>query len=670
MTALALNFSDIVEKQLLPSLHQAYNSLFAAADQAILTLAAKAKVNKEQNRYYEAAQNLRIVRFEVIEFFTEYLMGNATTNTAQSDTVIDKSHIESLAKLLSVKPREYQADTELAAALLDSNKRLAMIDDALVNPLMPVEFVNYFLFSLSKVELDVHTKMLVLRMFERHLYSRLINYVAKLNDALVEKGVLPELYTQPGELSYSVNALVDKALSAEDQNTFKAEHLAISGVLDELQADDVETLWSVLDDVNKADAWQAFMMPRDILEDLANHGIDFSDLSAQEKMLIDKIPLVAEIFSQLGSNKALPTLARAMLKALLLPYTRIALSDESFFKKESHPARLLLREVVELCEAWEPKLIQLEQDSLYMLLLKIVQAFIEVERIAKFDYQSLQFDLLAYREARRQKQELSSQRYVDSAYGVQIAERARDDVDKLINEKLAGKRVPYSAYKFIQEAWGHVLYVHAMNTGVNSKLWNDAVNTIDTLMATFRPASSYNTRGELLVQLPALLRELRDGLSAIDMQKSTINLWFDELEQAHKTLAISIGGDLEENPLDLLNVANDKMVNVDPVKKNTEEEPVSQVLQDEKAELILDNISQGVWFNWNRPEGVIRCQLAAIIKHADKYIIVERSGQKLAELLRRELVVKLQTQEIEIVQSGAIFDKTLASIIDDIRATR
>ncbi|MCK5880773.1 MAG: DUF1631 family protein, partial [Sinobacterium sp.] len=85
---------------------------------------------------------------------------------------------------------------------------------------------------------------------------------------------------------------------------------------------------------------------------------------------------------------------------------------------------------------------------------------------------------------------------------------------------------------------------------------------------------------------------------------------------------------------------------------------------------LLKNISQGVWFNWHRPEGVVRCQLAAIIKHADKYIIVDRSGSKLAELLKRELVIKLQTTEMDIVHSGAVFDKTLAAVIDDIRTTR
>ena len=663
MTHHALNFSSLIEQQLLPSLHNAYNALFAAADQAILTLAAKSLVNKEQNRYYEAAQNLRIVRFEVIENFSNCLKGEASIAAKQ----VDQNHSESLYELLSVKPEEYQADTELAAALLDCNKRLAELDNKVINPLMPVEFVRYFLYALSLADLNVHTKMLVLRMFERHLYSHLISYVAQLNDALVEQGVLPELHTQPGDLSYSVNALVDKALSEGDELSRSAGG-DIMGTLDELQVDDVERLWEVLDDENKADAWQSFMLPRNIIDDLKNCGIYPDQPSSQEQMQLDKIPLVATIFNQLANSSALPSLAKAMLKALLLPYTRIALSDDSFFKKESHPARLLLREIVELCEVWEPKLSALEQDNLYQLLLKIVQAFVEVERIAKFDYQTLQFELLAYREAQRQKQERSGQRYVDSAYGAQMSERARDDASKLINDKLIEKRLPYSAYKFIQEAWGHVLYVHAMNTGVNSKQWLNAVHTLDRFMNTFKPADQYANRGDLLVLLPALLRELRDGLSSIDMKTSDINHWFDELEQAHKALAVNIGGELNDNPIELLATAS---AHIDD--KNTSASPEAKAqepLHDEKTDALLKNISQGVWFNWHRPEGVVRCQLAAIIKHADKYIIVDRSGSKLAELLKRELVIKLQTTEMDIVHSGAVFDKTLAAVIDDIRTTR
>lgn len=663
MTQSSINFSALLEKQLMPSLHHAYNSLFAAADQAILTLAAKASVNKEQNRYYEAAQNLRIVRFEVIAHFSAFFLEGLTPTTAPN---VDHSHAQSLYALLSIKPSEYQADTALAAALLDVNKRLNTLGADIVNPLMPEEFVHYFLQALAWVELDVHTKMLVLRMFERHVYSRLINFVAKLNDGLVEQGVLPALHTQPGSLSYSVNALVDKTLS-ETNGHLLHHHRKMNNALDELQADDVEKLWDVLDDNNKADAWQSFMLPRNILDDLKEHDAYPDNPSAEEQMLLDKIPLVAEIFHQLTNSSTLPSLSKAMLKALLLPYTRIALLDESFFRNESHAARLLLREIVELCEAWEPKLVSLEQDNLYRLLLNIVQAFVEVERLDKFDYQTLQFELLAYREAQRQKQAQSSQRYVDSAYGAQIAERARDDVGKLIADKLNHQRLPYSAYKFVQEAWGHVLYVHAMNTGVNSEPWRDAEATLDALIATFKPAHAYENRAQLLILLPSLLRELRDGLSAIDMNKLLINQWFDELESAHKTLAMSIGGVLNDNPLELLEMASAKMYEEEERVAPDNETPI---LDNDKAEAILDNISQGVWFNWHRPEGQIRCQLAAIIKHADKYILVERSGQKLGELLKRELVIKLQTQELEIVQTGVVFDKTLASVIDDIRTTR
>ena len=669
MTHTSLNFSSLIEQQLLPSLHYAYNSLFAAADQAILTLAAKAKVNKEQNRYYEAAQNLRIVRFEVIDHFSSALMGNPSDilSDKAASVATDQHHSDSLQAMLSIKPAEYQADSELAAVLLDSNKRLAELDDQLTNPLMPVQFVQYFLQALSLVDLDIHTKMLVLRMFERHLYSNLVNYVAKLNDALVEQGILPDLYTQPGDRSYSVNAIVDKALS-KDKSVDGAGYAIIS-VLEDLQADDVEKLWDILEDKNKIDAWQLFMLPRDILADLQERGVYPDSPSTHEQMLFDKIPLVAEIFNQLANNVALPTLAKAMLKALLLPYTRIALSDDAFFNQASHPARLLLREVIEVCEAWAPKLDSLDEDSLYQLLLKMVQAFVESERLEFFDYQAVQFDLLAYRESQRQKQERSSQRYVDSAYSTQIAERARDDVDQLIQGQLAGKRLPYAAYKFIQEAWGNVLYVHAMNAGVNSKPWLDDVHTLQLLLSTLKPANEYESRSDLLVLLPTLLRKLREGLSAIDMNKSIINHWFDELEQAHKTLAISIGGELSDNLLETLGVSNEQ--SPDSLhKEETVAVSGAEPVQDEKSEALLENITQGVWFNWNRPEGAVRCQLAAIIKHADKYIIVDRSGKKMAELLKRELVIKLQTTEMEVVQSGAMFDKTLASVIDDIRTTR
>jgi hypothetical protein len=325
---------------------------------------------------------------------------------------------------------------------------------------------------------------------------------------------------------------------------------------------------------------------------------------------------------------------------------------------------------------WQPELAFIEQDVFYQLMVKVVQAFVELERVDRFDYQSLQLDILAFSEQQKLQQEKLTQRYSDNAFGAEISARARAEVNTLVQQKITSKPLPFAAAKFIQEVWSDVLYVQAMNSGVNSTAWQASTHILDKLLATFKPAHEYQSRAEFLLLLPALLKALRNSLTEINMEKSLINDWFSQLEQAHKTLAGSIDGDVSDHVFNVLEIAKNTAdtPQVDDgalVSEASEEAAAALKLEhDEKISALLDNISQGVWFNWNQPESSVRCQLAAIIKHTDKYIIVDRAGAKIAELLKRELATKLQTFEMEVIQSGSAFDKSLASVIDDIRATR
>jgi len=680
-----LSFSALFDRAVLPSIQQAFSALFQAADQAILQLALKSPINKEQNRYFEAAQNLRIIRFEIMEqFFLQLRSGSEREGHAQFSP--DLQHQQSLRELLSIKPEQYQADPNLAAGFADCEARvqhISNVDERFINPLQPVQFVQAFLQTVAALDLDVHSKMLVLRLFEVHLYGNLVSFLAKLNDAMAEEGILPSLSTaaSEGDLNYSVNAVVDKVERAlADAPVSGGDKLELAqgacySALEELQADDVERLWQVLDAENKVDAWQDFLMPQDLMQSLINNGLKVEVLSSQERLVLDRLPLLEQLFDQFVENPALSTLAKAMLRALQLPYARLVVLDSSFFQNDNHPARLLLREINLLCETWEPKSANLSQDNFYLLLQDIVQQFVEAERIHLLDYHAMQVNLLTYREAKRQKQLAQSQRLHDDAYTAQLTERARQDALSLINEKLKGRKLPFSASKFIQEAWGHVLYVHAIKSGLDSATWLEAVANLDALLDSFAPDKPYQNRSELLVKLPSILRSIREQLVNIEMDKQQINSWFAELEQAHKALAVSIGGELSANPLVLLEQASADLDSTTPTEQVMAEpakhkQAIETKALSETAKQLLDNITQGVWFNWNRPEGQLRCQLAAILKHIDTYVLIDRSGKKVANLLERELIIKLQSHEIEVVHSGAKFDKTLASVIGDIRGDK
>lgn len=105
---------------------------------------------------------------------------------------------------------------------------------------------------------------------------------------------------------------------------------------------------------------------------------------------------------------------------------------------------------------------------------------------------------------------------------------------------------------------------------------------------------------------------------------------------------------------------------------NVPEEPVIAEIQVDPQHLALvNNITQGTWFEMQGEAGEkYRCRLAAIIRSVGKYIFVNRSGMKVAEESRESLAIALQTKRLTILDDGMLFDRALEAVIGTLREKR
>jgi hypothetical protein len=160
------------------------------------------------------------------------------------------------------------------------------------------------------------------------------------------------------------------------------------------------------------------------------------------------------------------------------------------------------------------------------------------------------------------------------------------------------------------------------------------------------------------------------------MDNDVIDSLFNDLEEAHKTLAVAIGGGVEENTLDILQKASEQEAAPLEITEDSASEESQEAQQEDEEQAkrdlseLLKTIEAGMLLNWHRPDGVVRCRMAAFIKHTGKYILTDRSGAKMAELLEKDMAQKLSTREIEPFESLAAFDQTLESVIGGMREKR
>ncbi len=686
----------LCEDSFIPVMNSALQQVFRAADTAIIQLARDAEANDDQNRYFEAVQALRIVKPELIAHFGERLLMPLNPRAA-AELPVDVEHVNSLQKLLSINVEAWRADTPLAAAIFDLQQRLATVDKKLENPLSPEHVVNSFLQSLGETKVDINTKMLMLRMFEVQLYSRLERYVRLANDALSAQGILPDLDTEPSEAMASMNALVEEALGQEVDGDAQPEVNMFSTALADLQANDVESRESML---GSAVILACKKKPeiRNLAKELLQQKLLQAELSNKMQMQMDKVELVGKLFQFIMDDNNLPLEARALLVGLQLPYARIAVADPALLQSNKHPAKALLNELIHVCASWQPERNKLEDDELFKKISHTVRLFIEAERIESIPFQECLFEYLAFGERQRQKNAIATQRLMDSQLGAEVADTVREAVNTILEKKIGTAKIPGAVRRIFDEGWNNVLYMTALQKGLAGAEWQQSVKVVDDLLRSVQFASAFNSRYDFIIQLPPLLKSLRKGLVSIDLSSTLINQLFSDLEEEHKKIAKAIKGDFADlERLGLYKPEPDAIESVDQEQGFPEQNKYivrtsiaftpekMQELADQAVEVVkanakdifsaktqevMSNLGQGASLLWNKPQGQIRCRIAAHIKHTRKFILTDRSGVKLAEISEFDIAQKIDSGEIEPMASEQVFDRALESVIGNIRDRR
>ena len=686
----------------LAELELSLDKLFQSADESVLRLACESSTNKEQNRFFEAAQALRIVRRDIKHVFIQLLTGEA------DHFAVDEQHLQSLEGLVNVSLDDH--GWENAGSSLE--KRLQQIDSGLHSPFTAKHFIACFLRSLASVNFDVHIKMLVLRLFEAQTFSKLEQFIHLANSALLAQGILPELIEKP-DIKDSVDEIIHATLGSKQEEVDKPSLL--EQALADLQADEYELLELHL----SADYILQASLPkvRDYIDELP-YSDELPSSADFTKEDIESTAVVGRLFAVLLESDALPVQVRFLLSKLQLPFTRIALVEESFLSSHSHPARTLLSQLAELSLSWSAEDKEsLLKDELYIHIKHLIQTLYEAERIQHLPFADLLFELFAFSEERRQYSLTLANQWEETANAAESSDQSREQVDKLLKQKTNALELPTAVTRILFDGWSHVLYMQAISYGFNSDEWRGAVNVVDDLLATVKPVDHYENREAFLSLLPSLLHQLRIGMYVIELSSTLIHQFLADLEAVHKSMIVNItdSGELADyegsalsqgecpSALDVMRIMQNNTESqvlkpqalVQSELEEAQEKDTAELdlqLDNEGLQLtqeletvadaaetllqmpdnmkLLEVLGQGVWLIWHKPDQQLRCQIAAHIKHAKKYILTDRGGRKIADIDELEMADMLANGVIELAESGHVFEKALESVIGGIRDSR
>ena len=182
--------------------------LFANADDSLFEMADRATSNNEQNTLFEAMRDLRLKRKNIERSFLQQLFESFTNlnqhqigaapalevfsleslSLVQNDALEESVAIDSM--VTKVKRRDEQALHHLTARF---NHVLSRKITEETNPLSPRALSENFIKSCNSINFTINIKLIILKLFEKHILSELDMLYQEVNDILISANVLPEL---------------------------------------------------------------------------------------------------------------------------------------------------------------------------------------------------------------------------------------------------------------------------------------------------------------------------------------------------------------------------------------------------------------------------------------------------------------------------------------------
>ncbi|MDG2516731.1 DUF1631 family protein [Lysobacter soli] len=231
----------------------------------------------------------------------------------------------------------------------------------------------------------------------------------------------------------------------------------------------------------------------------------------------DAIDLVAMLFDSLFRHNALQDRARRLYARLVLPYVKVALTDNAVFVKREHPARRLLDAITEACEGNDGETPQDREllDRATEISQRIVADY--NEDLAVFELAHAELDAVLAQQRRRF--ELQEQRAAKATYGRERLGAARAQAESALEERLGESTLTQAVADFLAMPWRHHVVQTLLRENTDQRRHAEAIALGDALVMADRLAGEGRGR-ELADQLLALQPAIIDCLASSGLDDS------------------------------------------------------------------------------------------------------------------------------------------------------
>lgn len=700
------------------ALSNTIRELFEHLDDTLYELANKSESDNLQTVYFDAMRQLRKDRLHIEHEFCEQAIsaydgywktGHINIVQRTLDDLSQDSHMslldndeleESLAISTMTAKNENRYSHELHILkhrfhYLFSGEDKQELPEGSLSPIEPAVICPAFQTALSATPLDLKAKLVVYKLFERHITQSLGTLYSTVNQFLDQSGLgkkgnawlrVKRVENAPNRSGQSdqerrrqsqtaptkSDPTPNTATAANRGNVFKALQQLLSANRTAVWGDDpaepaddtsgrqasIDTaeLLSTLSIIQQANLYKGmdeaaqpvYQDPNDIRAQLSNLQNSSADTPAKSlrKEDYDTIDVISMLFEFILDDLSLPDAMKVLISRLQIPMLKVAIADKAFFSRNDHPAHRLLDQLCLAALEWtDPG--ERDKDTLYHKIATVVKSILNEFRddISLLDDLANEFTIWWSQEQRNAA--VAEHRTNQVIRGKEQLQNAKRIVTQEINQRLDGiKEIPEAAMDILEDGMKDVLLLNYLRQGPDSKEWQESLQVVDRLLWSIEPKQEYADRQALLRTIPELLRNLRERLNSISYDQHKMARLFKELQNCHI-------GCLRGQAITELNgpgtaISRSKQVRF-PDMQLANDAAAYLLEEDELSQVVLDQFNEdagaieiGTWFDVQHGNTLSRVKLSWRSTISDSFIFVDRKGMKVIELTKAGLAKHLR----------------------------
>ena len=388
------------------------------------------------------------------------------------------------------------------------------------------------------------------------------------------------------------------------------------------------------------------------------------------------IDFVGMMFNAITSDESISKVITNLLMLLQIPVIKAAMLDESLFTQEDHPARNTL----DLISA-AGKGVTEESNRVYIELERIVYDILQeydVE-IASFEHAVNELETLI-----RTEEELAAEKEREEQLVV-IRDHARDVVLTEMRQMTTNRKVPRHVQPLVLKHWPTLMCNRYVNHGKESSEWVMSLMLFKLLMRCLQPIESESQWQMLSKNHEPLVQAVNDELYETQQDRHEIDAQISALKQTFLKMLDDFGYKLVKEEAastpdqattaepyveeEIIHAANEEFEaeeHNEEVAKIKEQARVAR----EKISRLPSDLHPGVWFEiFNGDDKPVRrLKLSVILTEVAKLIFVDCHGVKVIEKDAGDFASELESEQSRLIADHSTFEHALGTVIHKLAA--